>query len=163
MSDVTTKTLPNKEQFTFIRKLRRESKGVRVRFKVLELSTPREVFSRKSNRIYQIANAVLADETAKITLQLWNDDIDKIKPGRTYVLENGYVSVYNECMFLNRGYGGDITPSTETIETPSELKDMSLPFVGIKVSRRAAESSTPKTFRGDSGRTSKGYCSFKEF
>ncbi|TXT55627.1 MAG: hypothetical protein BAJATHORv1_30006 [Candidatus Thorarchaeota archaeon] len=163
MADDVTRKTPDGLEFTFIRELRRESKDVRVRFTVLEISEPREVFSRRSNRIYLVANALLADETAKVTLQLWNSDIDKIEVGETYVLENAYISVYNECMYLNRGYTGGIIQSHESIEVPSDLKNMSLPFVGVKVSKRTSDVKTGKTFRGEPGRAAKGYCSSKEF
>ena len=56
-----------------IKDLRNGMKRVAVEAKVVEKSEPREVQSRFKNETYNVANAIISDETGSIKLTLWNE------------------------------------------------------------------------------------------
>lgn len=83
-------------------------KSVYVKGKVVEVSDPREVMSRFSNRINRVATAVIADESGKINLTLWNDQIGSVKVEDTVQVENGYVTEFRGIKQLNVGKYGTL-------------------------------------------------------
>ena len=83
-------------------------KSVNIKGKILELSDPREVMSRFSSRLNRVATAVLSDDSGKINLTLWNDQIDTVKPNDTVAVENGYVTEFREVKQLNVGKFGTL-------------------------------------------------------
>ncbi len=105
---------------------------------------------------------MVADASAKITLTLWNDDIDLFEVGQSYQLRNGFVTIYDCSMRLTIGRSGKITKLEVGLEEISEETNMSLPFAWRNLKRRK-RGKTGRTFSGKSGRESKGYCSWKSF
>ena len=83
-------------------------KSVNVKGKILELSEAREVMSRFSNRLNRVATAVLSDDSGKINLTLWNDQIDMVKPNDAVAVENGYVTEFRGIKQLNVGKYGTL-------------------------------------------------------
>ena len=55
-----------------------------------------------------VATAVLEDETGKIALNLWRDQIDLVKDGDLVQIENGFVKTYQDKLELNVGSRGKI-------------------------------------------------------
>jgi hypothetical protein len=134
-----------------------------VRFKVLEIEEPRRVTSRSTGRHHQIANCVVGDESAVITLTLWNYDIDEIEVGKVFELLNGYINVYDESMHLGRGRWGGLREATSDIVEVNTGLDMSRPFMGRPKRRTRKRSQTGRTFSGSAGRESRGYPARKGF
>lgn len=56
----------------------------------------------------KVCNALVQDETAKITLTLWNEDVDKVDVGDKVHLENGWCSEYKGEKQLSAGKFGKI-------------------------------------------------------
>lgn len=83
-------------------------KSVSATGKILEVSEPREVMSRFSNRLNRVATAVISDDSGKIDLTLWNDQIEMVKPEDTATVENGYVTEFREVKQLNVGRYGTL-------------------------------------------------------
>lgn len=146
-----------------IAELTAESKRVNVHFKVLRMEEPRVVHSRKRSRPYLVANAVVADSTACITLTLWNEEIDRIDVGDTYLLTNAYIRMYEECMFLNLGQFADIEKSLDNLGEVNDSLDMSRPFMGRKTRVRKERSKKGRSLTGKPGRETRGYCGPKGF
>lgn len=48
-------------------------------------------FSR-FGKVGRVANAIIKDDSGQIKLTLWNDEIDKVKPGVKIKITNGYVN-----------------------------------------------------------------------
>ena len=140
-----------------------ESRAVNVRFNVIKKGTSRQVITRTTGRPHLISEAVVGDESAIITLTLWNDDIDGIETGKTYELLNGYISIYDECMSLSKGRWGTIRGAESNITQVDGTIDMSRPFMGRPKRRKKKRSLTGRSFQGTPGRESKGYCSRKGF
>ena len=92
-----------------IRDLRNGMKNVSVEAKVVEKSEAREVLSRFKDETYRVATAVIADETGKIKLPLWNDQINQVNINDTVKVENGYVTSFKGEIQLNVGKYGTLT------------------------------------------------------
>ncbi|MDH7476950.1 MAG: hypothetical protein QHH17_01030 [Candidatus Bathyarchaeota archaeon] len=73
--------------------LRIGMKKVNVKAKVLEIAKPTLVFTRFGNYA-SVANALIADETGKIKLCLWNEQIDSVSIGDTVQIENANTSAF---------------------------------------------------------------------
>jgi len=92
-----------------IRDLRNGMKNVSVEAKVVEKSEAREVLSRFKDETYRVATVVIADETGKIKLTLWNDQINQVNINDTVKVENGYVTSFKGEIQLNVGKYGILT------------------------------------------------------
>jgi ssDNA-binding replication factor A large subunit len=151
------------ENWTPISDLTVESRAVNVRFSVTKKGTPRQVTARTTGKPHLISEFVVGDESAIVTLTLWNEDIDEIEVGKTYALLNGYISIYDECMSLSKGRWGKIRITSYEIVRVDGTIDMSRPFMGRPKRRKHKRSPTGRSFQGTPGRESKGYCSRKGF
>ncbi|MFQ5832675.1 MAG: hypothetical protein ACE5H4_08240 [Candidatus Thorarchaeota archaeon] len=136
---------------------------VTVKFMVLSVEEPRRVVSRKWRTNHLVAEAVIGDPSGKITLILWNHDVEAVQVGKTYLLRKGRVIVYDECMQLTVGRQGEIVELDESIDNIDDSVDMSKPFMGQSPRRKRPRSKTGRSFRGDPGREGKGYCTWKSF
>jgi replication factor A1 len=95
-------------EFLKISELNVGMKSVSATGKILEVSEPREVMSRFSNRLNRVATAVLSDDSGKIDLTLWNDQIEMVKLEDTATVENGYVTEFRGVKQLNVGRYGTL-------------------------------------------------------
>jgi replication factor A1 len=84
-------------------------KNVSVEAKIVEKSETREVLSRFKNETYRVATAVITDETGKIKLPLWNDQITQVNINDTVKVENGYITSFKGEIQLNVGKYGTLT------------------------------------------------------
>ena len=82
---------------------------VNVVAKVIEKSDPREVHSRTKDTTYNVADAVISDETGTTKLTLWNEQIDQVNVNDTIKIENGYVTSFRGEIQLNVGRYGTLT------------------------------------------------------
>jgi replication factor A1 len=89
--------------------LRNGDKRVTVEANVVEKGETREVRSRYKDETYNVADAVVADETASIKLTLWNEQIDQVEVGNKIKIENGYVTSFKGEIQLNVGKFGTMT------------------------------------------------------
>ncbi|MBW2970332.1 DNA-binding protein [Candidatus Woesearchaeota archaeon] len=60
----------------------------------------------KFGRAGKVANAKAKDATGEITMSLWNEQVDMIKPGMKVHIINGYVSEYKGEKQLSTGKFG---------------------------------------------------------
>ena len=144
-------------------KLTPYSQNFTVTFKVLRISEPRRVTTKRTGKAHLVANAVIADSTGKIDLTLWNWDVDEVERGKVYTLEGGRVDVYEESMRIVKERSGKylIVEDLE-LEINTNL-NMSRPFIWKKKKRKKPRSKTGPTFAGVQGTSSKGYCGHKDF
>lgn len=84
-------------------------KRVTVEANVVEKGDTREVRSRYKDETYNVADAVVADETGSIKLTLWNEQIDQVEVGNKIKIENGYVTSFKGEIQLNVGKFGTMT------------------------------------------------------
>ena len=92
-----------------VKDLRNGMKRVTVEANVVEKGETREVRSRYKDETYNVADAVVADETGSIKLTLWNEQIDQVEVGNRIKIENGYVTSFQGQIQLNVGKFGTMT------------------------------------------------------
>jgi replication factor A1 len=80
-----------------------------VEGEVIEKSYAREVRSKYGFRPLMVADATLKDETGKITLTLWNEQISHVKVGDKVKIEDGYAKSFRNVLQLSTGRYGKIT------------------------------------------------------
>lgn len=80
--------------------------NIEITAEVAQKEEPRtfEKFGKKG----KVCNAVLKDESGTIKLTLWNEDIDKVNPGDTIKLTNGWCSEFKSEKQLSTGKFGKI-------------------------------------------------------
>jgi replication factor A1 len=81
---------------------------INIEAEVTEKSYAREVRSR-FGRILMVADATLKDETGKITLTLWNDQVRQVSVGDKIKIENGYAKSFRDVLQLSTGKSGTLT------------------------------------------------------
>jgi len=88
--------------------LRNGDKRVSVEATVLEKGTPRQVMSKLGTETYTVADAVVGDESGKIKLTLWNEQIALVNVNDKIRIENGYVTSFKGEVQLNVGKYGKL-------------------------------------------------------
>lgn len=73
--------------------------GKTVEGRITELGKEREVETRYGKA--RLAYATLEDDTGKIQLNLWGDDIDRVKEGDVVRVCDGYITTYEDTVSLN--------------------------------------------------------------
>ena len=81
---------------------------INVEGEITEKTYAREVRSRYG-RVLMVADATLKDETGKITLTLWNEQVKQVMVGDKIKIENGYAKTYKNILQLSTGKYGKIT------------------------------------------------------
>jgi replication factor A1 len=90
-----------------IENLRVGMKGINLRAKVVEVSKPRFVVTRFGNYA-SVANAMVSDNTGKIKLCLWNDQINSVAVGDTIQIENARISAFRNERQMRVGKKGTL-------------------------------------------------------
>ena len=96
---------------------------VDVVVKVLEKGEVREF--QKFGKPGRVCNATVEDDSGKISLTLWNDDIDSVNVGDTIHVTNGYVSEWQGEKQLSTGRFGklEIVNASDAPKAEAETKD----------------------------------------
>ena len=81
---------------------------VDITAKIQEISTPRDVTTRRGEQS-RVATAVVSDDSGTVKLNLWNEQIDQVKTNDTVTIENGYVDSFRGETQLNVGRYGKLT------------------------------------------------------
>jgi hypothetical protein len=103
-----------------IQDLRAGMNHVNLKAKVLEVTQPKQVFTRYGNYA-SLAKAVIADGTGKIKLCLWNDQIDAVSAGTTVQIGNARTSTFKGERQLSLG-------KTGTISNIEQIEDKMMPM-----------------------------------
>lgn len=82
---------------------------VDVEAKILEKTPTREVMSRYKDVVHRVATAIVSDDTGKIKLTLWNEQIGQVNVNDNIKVENGYITTFRGEMQLNVGRYGTLT------------------------------------------------------
>jgi replication factor A1 len=90
-----------------IGELKSGMRNVSVTGKVESIGEPRTV-NLKAGGTNTVADARISDETGSIKLSLWGDDINKIQPGDTVSIENGYINTFKDEDSINVGKFGSL-------------------------------------------------------
>ncbi len=79
---------------------------VDIIIEVIEVSEPREF--NKFGKPGKVANAKAKDESGQITVSLWNEQVDLVKPGDRIHITNGWVSEWQGEKQLSTGKFGQL-------------------------------------------------------
>lgn len=99
----------SEEKIQKIEDLNPLEENVTVTFKVIEKGEVRDIYKRYSGETQHVCDFQVADDTARIILTLWQDDIDATEVDRTYKLEHGFVNIFKNRLRLTRGRSGKIS------------------------------------------------------
>ena len=119
------------EEFMKVENLKTYSRRVNVKVKVLSKTESREVTSKRSGSTFNVAEALVGDETGCVLLDLWDDDIEKFDEGDVINIRNGYVKLFGGSMRLNIGRYGKAEKIEEDIpevNTENNLSEKTFPF-----------------------------------
>ena len=92
---------------TVIQNLRHGMKKVNVEAEVLETPTPSRVYTQFGNSA-TVTNALIGDETGKVRLCLWNEQVNLVNEGDTVQIKNATVSTYKGERQLRLGKSGTV-------------------------------------------------------
>ncbi len=90
-----------------IGELRAGMRNVNVTGRVESISEPRTVNLRTGGTA-QVADAFLSDDTGRIKLYLWDDQIEMVGEGDEISIENGYTQAFRGENSLNIGRYGKL-------------------------------------------------------
>jgi replication factor A1 len=82
---------------------------INIEAEVIEKSYAREVRSKFGYRPLMVADATIKDETGKITLTLWNEQVSQVMVGDKIKIENGYAKSFRDVLQLSTGKHGTLT------------------------------------------------------
>ena len=108
-----------------VAELRPRMKSVTIAFKVVEIGEEREVTSRRDGETHRVLDVVVGDSTGTVRMPFWNAMIDDVAEGNTYLLTNGYTTLFRGNLRLNIGRYGELTEAEEAIEEVNMDLDMS--------------------------------------
>jgi len=74
---------------------------------VLSVSEPREFSTFKGAG--RVCNAEAKDETGKVKMTLWNEQIEQIAEGQKIKIENGWATEYKGTLQVGTGKKGTLT------------------------------------------------------
>ena len=124
-TDMVRKYIAKKAKFPVsysIGDLRVGMNHVNLKAKVLEVTKPRQVFTRYGNYA-SLAKALIGDETGKIKLCLWNDQIDAVSAGDNVQIENARASTFRGEKQLSLGKKGTLN-TIESLKTEMMATDL---------------------------------------
>ncbi|MHA1908239.1 MAG: hypothetical protein ACW98Y_13150 [Candidatus Thorarchaeota archaeon] len=108
-----------------VAELKPRMKNLVISFQVVELGEEREVTSRNDGATHRVLDATVGDTTGTVAVPLWDDNIDNVEVGKTYLLKNGYTGLFRGNLRLNVGKYGELSESEEAIEEVNMENDMS--------------------------------------
>lgn len=97
-----------------IKDLRIGMKRVNLKAEVLEITKPTLVVTRFGNYA-SVANALVSDETGKIKMCLWNEQINSVSIGATVQIENARISAYRGERQLRVGKNGTVRIAQDVV------------------------------------------------
>lgn len=95
------------------------SRNVNTVFKVVEIGEVREVRSRDGSD-HTVADITVGDDTGTVIMALWDENISKVEEGSSYLIKNGYTTLFRGSIRLNVGRYGELGPSEEDV---GEIKE----------------------------------------
>ena len=113
-----------------INELQARQGNVEVEGVIAEKAEPR-TFQKMGNP-GKVCNAVLQDDTGKVSLTLWNDQVDQVNTGDKVKITNGYVSEWQGEKQLSTGKFGTLevleAGQAPKEETTPDAKPEEVPF-----------------------------------
>jgi replication factor A1 len=100
-------------------------KNVSIIFKIMSISEERSIDSSRDEGAHRVLDAVVGDSTATVLMPIWNETIDLVREGETYILTNGYTGLFKGSLRLHLGKFGSIISADDPIVEVNTRLDMS--------------------------------------
>ena len=81
-------------------------RNISLDLKVVEKSEPHSFNTDKGEG--EVATAVCEDDSGKVKVSLWNDEIDKVEVGDEIHIENGYSRLFKDEVHVSAGKYGEL-------------------------------------------------------
>jgi replication factor A1 len=104
-----------------IKDLTPNSKKINLIGKIVEMEEIRQTSNNN-----KVMDALLSDETGSVFFTVWNENIEKIKTGESYLIINGYMSSFQNKLYLNTGKFGEFRISNKKIQKINADNNISL-------------------------------------
>lgn len=80
-------------------------RNIDLDLKIVEIEEPRSYIGR-SGREGRVTTAVGEDDSGRIKISLWDNDIDKVKVGSSVHIRNGYSRLFRDEVYVSAGMYG---------------------------------------------------------
>ncbi len=97
-----------------IKHLKANQKKVTIKVKITDFGDVRNFY--KFGKGGRVCTALGKDETGRICIPLWNEEIDKVKIGDVIQISEGYTNVFQGILQLNAGKFGTIEVLDEELD-----------------------------------------------
>lgn len=84
-------------------------RNLNLELKVVEKGEPHHFESDKGEG--RVATAVCEDDSGKVNVSLWNEDIDRVEVGDKISIENGYSRLFKDEVHVSAGRYGELKVS----------------------------------------------------
>lgn len=84
-----------------------EMRRVDLDLKIVEIEEPRPYVSR-TGREGKVTTAIGEDDSGRIKISLWDNDIDRVKVGNTVRIRNGYARLFRDEVHVSAGMYGKL-------------------------------------------------------
>lgn len=112
-------------EYTKVADLKPNFVDVNAIVKVVSVSSPRTVISRRSGREHRIAEALVGDETGSVVLTLRDEMIEMLKTDQVLEIRSGYTTLYKGSLRLNVGRKGEVRKTNVEIATVNTKNNLS--------------------------------------
>ena len=112
-------------EYTKVADLKPNFVDVNAIVKVVSVSSPRTVISRRSGREHRIAEALVGDETGSVVLTLRDEMIGMLKTDQVLEIRSGYTTLYKGSLRLNVGRKGEVRKTNVEIATVNTKNNLS--------------------------------------
>ena len=101
------------------------AKKIEVIVKVLNRNDEREVTSKLDDSTHRVTEVLIGDDSGTVFLTLWDDTIEKFEVGKSYIINNGYISMFRSSLRLNIGRYGEFKEAETAVEKVDESNNLS--------------------------------------
>jgi len=84
-----------------------EMRKIDLELKIVEMEEPRTYTSR-TGREGRVITAVGEDDSGRIKVSLWDNDIDRVKVGNKIRISNGYSRLFRNEVYVSSGIYGKL-------------------------------------------------------
>lgn len=133
-----------------VKDLTPQSNRVNVLAKVVSVGEMREVPSRYGPP-RKVSEVVVGDDTATVTMSLWEDQIAIANAGETLAVDNGFITLFRGHMRLNVGKYGKLEKSDKPLDTVNTELDMSAKEYPREMQDRPSRFDGPRPSYGRTG------------
>lgn len=82
-------------------------RNIDLDLKIVEIEEPRSYIGR-SGREGRVTTAIGEDDSGRIKISLWDNDIDKVKVGSLVRIRNGYSRLFRDEVYVSAGMYGKL-------------------------------------------------------